>query len=149
MKEILVSISRYCDYQDRCEQEVRNRLIQLGVAENETAAILDRLRDEDRINEERYASNYARGKFRIKKWGKVRIRAELKARGISGKHISKALDGIEPAAYDQVFDELALNKFGKLQEGSRQARRKKLWDQLVYRGWEKDLVYDKIRELIP
>lgn len=149
MKEILVSISRYCDYQDRCEQEVRNRLIQLGVAENETAAILDRLRDEDRINEERYASNYARGKFRIKKWGKVRIRAELKARGISGKHISKALDGIEPAEYDQVFDELALNKFEKLQEGSRQARRKKLWDQLVYRGWEKDLVYDKIRELIP
>lgn len=149
LEEILESISRYCDYQDRCMQEVRNRLKKLGVPETESHSLIDHLIREDRINEERYAISYARGKFRIKSWGKVRIRAELRARAISGTHIARALDAIEPVAYEQVFDELALKKLEMLKDGSQQARRKKLWDQLIYRGWEKERVYDKIWELIP
>lgn len=149
LNEMLVSISRYCDYQDRCEQEVRNRLKKLGVPDAQTSSIIERLRNEDRIDEARYAISYARGKFRIKNWGKVRIGAELRSRGISQLHINNALEAIEPTAYDEVFAELALKKLAAIQGGSRQAKRKKLWDLLVYRGWEKERVYDKIRELIP
>jgi len=149
LKETYASIYRYCDYQDRCEQEVRLKLKRLGLAQSEINSIIDELVKEDLINEERFAMNYTRGKFRIKQWGRVRIRAELRAKGISNSHIENALNAINPATYHQTFHELAIKKLEALNTGKDQIRRKKLWDLLIYRGWEKEMVYDKIKELIP
>ena len=148
-KEAYNSISRYCDYQDRCAQEVRHKLKRLGVPEYEATSIIDQLLDEDLINEERFALNYTRGKFRIKNWGRVRIRTELRSKGISNAHIAKAMDALDPVVYHQVLHDFATRKLESLSVNDVQARRKKLWDALIYRGWEKDIVYDKIRELIP
>ena len=140
---------RFCDYQDRCVQEVRLKLKRLGISESEVLAILDQLVEEDLINEERFAINFARGKFRIKHWGRIRIRAELKSKGIAASHIAKALKGLDAENYHQRLHELAQRKLETLSSGSDQSRRKRLWDALVYRGWEKELVYDTIRELLP
>lgn len=148
-KKTYLSVSRYCEYQDRCEQEVRLKLQFLGVQQSKINSIIDQLVNEDLINEERFSMNYARGKFRIKQWGRVRIRAELRAKGISTSHITKALNTLDPATYQQAFHELAVKKLESLNSGNDQVRRKKLWNLLIYRGWEKGLVYDKIKELIP
>ena len=148
-KEIFRSISRYCDYQERCEQEVRLKLKRLGASTSEIEPIVDQLLDEDLINEERYAVNFTRGKFRIKNWGRIRIRAELKAKGITTTHIDNALDSLDPDSYIQCLHNLALRKLESVSSGTVQSKRKKLWDALIYRGWEKELVYDKIRELLP
>ena len=149
MKEAYHSISRYCDYQDRCVQEVRLKLKHLGVSESDVTAFVDQLMEEDLINEERFALSYARGKFRIKNWGRIRIHSELKAKGIPPSVIKNALDTFSSDAYQQTLHDLALRKLKTLSSGTNQNRRKKLWDALIYRGWEKELVYDKIRELIP
>ena len=148
-KEIYRSIMKYCDYQDRCEQEVRLKLNRLGVSEAEIPSIVEQLIDEDLINEERFALNYTRGKFRIKNWGKIRIRMELKSKGISASHIAKALGNLDTVTYHKSLHLVAQHKLDGLTSGSDQMKRKKLWDALIYRGWEKELVYDKIRELLP
>lgn len=140
---------RFCDYQDRCVHEVRLKLKRLGISESEVLTILDQLVEEDLINEERFAINFARGKFRIKHWGRIRIRAELKSKGIAASHIAKALEGLDAENYHQRLHELAQRKLETLSSGSDQSRRKRLWDALIYRGWEKELVYDTIRELLP
>ncbi len=101
------------------------------------------------LNETRFAQAFARGKFRVKKWGRQRITRELKARDISRYNIKLALKEIPDAEYLSTFHELAEKRMLQLKgESNLQKKRKKLADYLFYRGWEPNLVWDKIRELI-
>ena len=96
----------------------------------------------------RFAKAYVRGKFSIKKWGKVRLTLELKQRQISKYVIKTALAEIDPDDYLQAFHALAEKKAPTLTEANPFKRKKKLADYLLYRGWESHLVYDKVNALI-
>lgn len=109
--------------------------------------IIGHLIKENYLNEERFARSFARGKFRIKKWGRNRIIAELKKRRISKFNIRAALSELEEEAYLETFDALAKKRLSQLSETNLQRKRKKLADYLFYRGWESHLVYAKIKEL--
>ena len=100
------------------------------------------------LNEERYAMEFARGKFRQKHWGKTRIRRALREREISEYLIRKALDDIDQEAYLSSFDALAKKRWYELKtEKSLLKRKKKFVDYLLYRGWEAEMVYNKAFEL--
>ena len=103
---------------------------------------------DNHLNEERFAKAYVRGKFSIKKWGKVRLTLELKQRQISKYVIKTALAEINPDDYLQTFHALAEKKAPTLTETNPFKRKKKLADYLLYRGWESHLVYDKVNALI-
>ena len=100
-EDILVKLRRYCDYQDRCHQEVRRKLLSLQVYGDDLEEALAILIEEDLLNEERYARNFARGRHRIKGWGRHRIRRELKVRQISDYCIRKAMEEIDDDDYRQ------------------------------------------------
>ena len=100
------------------------------------------------LNEERFSKSFARGKFRIKKWGKQRIIRELKFKDISAYNIKTALKEIDEKEYINTFNELAQKRFDAINESNIQKQRKKLADYLLYRGWESTMIYAKINELI-
>ncbi len=101
------------------------------------------------LNETRFAQAFARGKFRTKKWGKIRIVRELKFREISQYNTTLALKEISEQDYFQTLDELSEKRMLQLgTEKNIQKKRKKFVDYLLYRGWEANLVYDKARDLI-
>jgi len=101
------------------------------------------------LNETRFAQAFARGKFRTKKWGKTRIVRELKFREISHYNITLGLKEISEDDYIQTLDELSEKRMRQLlSEKNLQKKRKKLADYLLYRGWESNLVWEKVRELI-
>ena len=110
--------------------------------------IVVHLIQENYLNEERFAKSFARGKFRIKKWGRNRIVNELKFRAISKYNIKTALAEINDKDYFKTLDMLAKKRLETIKETNIQKRKKKLADYLLYRGWESDLVYGKIQELI-
>lgn len=110
--------------------------------------IVDHLIRENFLNEERFSKNFARGKFRIKKWGRNRITLELKKRQVSRFNIAAALKEIDDDDYLNTLDELAQKRLKRITETHLQKRKKKLADYLLYRGWESHLVYAKINELI-
>jgi len=110
--------------------------------------IMAYLVEHDFLNEQRFAESFARGKFRIKNWGKVRIVRELKQRDISPFLIKKSLQQIPDQEYTKVFDELARKRLEALANRTRLEKKQKLTSYLLYRGWENDLVYEKIRELL-
>lgn len=105
---------RYCAYQDRCHQEVRYRLIQWGVYGDDLENILIDLIQERFLDEERYARSFARGKFRMKQWGRQRIVRELKKRDISEYCIRAGLAEIEEEEYLQTLHELLSRKKERL-----------------------------------
>jgi regulatory protein len=141
-------LERYCAYQERCHKDVNNKLKEMGMIPIAIDEIITHLIRHDFLNETRFSKAFARGKFRIKKWGRVRITRELKARAISVYNIKAALQEISEQDYLDTFNELAARKNSSLREANRLKKRKKLADYLLYRGWESHLVYEKIKELI-
>jgi regulatory protein len=99
------------------------------------------------LNEERFARSFARGKHRIKSWGKIRIVNELKQRHISAPNIKAALSEIDDTEYYQIFETLAQRHWNSLTERDGQKKNKKFCDYLLRRGWESQLVYEKMKEL--
>lgn len=147
--EAKAKLEAYCAYQERCYQEVTNKLIRMRMIPEARDVILTHLTQHNYLNETRFAQAFARGKFRIKKWGRQRIIRELKARKISVYNIKMALKEIPESEYMTTFHTLAEHRYNQIKETNKQKKRKKLADYLLYRGWEPHLVYDKIQELIP
>ncbi|WP_435623738.1 regulatory protein RecX [Flagellimonas sp.] len=147
VNEARQKMERYCAYQERCHKEVANKLKEMRMIPEAVDSILAHLIQENYLNEERFAKSYARGKFNIKKWGKSRIKNELKLRDISKYNIQLALKEIDEEDYFTTLDLLAKKRLSQLSESNKARKRKKLADYLLYRGWESQLVYEKVMEL--
>lgn len=140
-------LENYCVYQERCHAEVESKLYEMYLSLEEKEIIILHLLQHDFLNEERFSKAFARGKFNIKKWGKVRIIRELKYRKITSYNINEALKEICETEYYATFDQLAKKRIAQITETNIQKKRKKLADYLLYRGWETNLVYEKVKEL--
>lgn len=147
VEEAKRKMEAFCAYQERYHQEVIQKLREMRIIPIAIDDIVVHLIQNGFLNEERFAQSFARGKFRHKKWGKVRIKRELKMRGLSSFIIDSAMQEIDNEEYSEVFDLLAKKKKNEIKENNIYKAKRKLADYLLYRGWESDLVYDKINEL--
>jgi len=148
LTEATKKLESYCAYQERCHKDVVTKLRELRMIPEAIDQIVVHLIQENYLNEERFAKSFARGKFRIKKWGRVRITNELKQRNITKYNINIALEEVDGNTYLETLDALANKRLEAIQETNVQKRKRKLADYLLYRGWESHLVYGKIQELI-
>ena len=107
IKEIIQKLESYCAYQERCHLEVQEKLGGFVISEQEKNEIIVHLIGHNYLNEERFASIFSISKFHQKKWGKIRIKNELKFRRISEYLINKALKEIPAEEYYDTFQALA------------------------------------------
>jgi regulatory protein len=140
VEQALQKLKHYCAYQERCHSEVKEKLYSLGVWKKDHDGIISTLIEENYLNEERFAMAYAGGKWRVKHWGRVRIKYELKQKQISEYCIKKALKQIDEEEYLRVLNELAEAKYRSLKSDQYLVRKKKTIDYLVNRGFEIPLV---------
>jgi len=145
--EIRSKLEHYCAYQDRCHQEVTSKLRDYGVTTQESDEIIAHLIAHNFLNEERFACSFARGKHRIKFWGKVRIVNELKFRNITQYNINRALKEISTEEYFTTFDVLSERLWESLRFEKGLKKKKKFCDYLLRKGFESQLVYEKYKEL--
>ncbi len=148
-EEVLHKLIRYCDYQDRCHQEVRTKLLKLKVYGQSLEEIISELIALGHLNEERFARNYARGKFRIKHWGKQKIISGLKAKNISPYSIKKALEEVDrEGGYRRSLSTL-LEKY-VLQRKDKYSRSdlwKKTYSHGLTKGYETALVSEIVKDI--
>ena len=137
----------YCSYQERCYKEVEEKLFSYQATSKEKEEILIYLIENNFINEERFAKSFARGKHNYKNWGKVRIKNELKFRNISSKIIEMALQEITNQVYLENFNLLAEKNWENSKERKGAKKNKKFIDFLLRRGYETNLIYEKLQEL--
>lgn len=140
-------IRRYCAYQERSHREVRNKLYAYGLHRNDVDDILTGLITDGFLNEERFAKAFAGGKFRMKKWGRIRITHALEGKGVSGNCIRIGLKEIDEETYVATLRQLLKEKSQKLGEGDVYALRDRLSKYAIQKGYEPDLVWKEIREL--
>lgn len=145
--EIRSKMEHYCAYQDRCHSEVYKKLYTFSLSTYEKEQLMVYLIDNNYLNEERFAQSFTRGKHNYKKWGKNRIVNELKIRNISATIIKIALKEIDDITYLETFEDLAQKHWEALSENNLMKKRKKFCDYFIRKGWENDLIYEKVKEL--
>ena len=113
-EQALQKAKHFCAYQERCHTEVKEKLYPLGLWKKDVEELISQLIEENYLNEERYAIAFAGGKFRIKHWGRVKIKYELQQKKISACCIKKAMKESDDTGYKKTFLQLAEGKWGSL-----------------------------------
>lgn len=141
LEQALQKARHYCGYQERCHREVQEKLYSFGLRKKDVEQALATLIEENYLNEERYAIQYAGGHFRLKSWGRVRIRYELKQKQVSEYCIKKALATIDEEEYERTLAKLAEQRGETLKdEPNSFVRRQKLQEYLLRKGYESDRI---------
>lgn len=139
-EQALQKLKQYCAYQERSHFEVQQKLWELGVRRAEHEELIAALIEDDYLNEERFAIQFAGGKFRMKGWGRKKIYYGLKEKKVSEYNIKKAMKAIDETAYDATLRKLAEAKYALLKEEQYLVRKKKITDYLLQKGYEPDLI---------
>jgi len=137
-----------CSKQERCTNDIRRKLAEFKLSEQETESIINALSKDNFINDERYAFSFVHDKLRFNKWGRIKIRYELKLKGINNEHISKALESIDSSDYRLILKSELMKKFRKPGSSGTLAFKRKLMRFGQGRGFETDLVFNVINEIL-
>jgi regulatory protein len=148
-QEAKEKIQRYCAYQERSHQEVRKKLFDFGLYSDEVNEIISHLITSNFLNEERFARAFAGGKFRMKRWGRIKIVNALEAHGLSTNCIRIGLKEIDNGDYEKTLYTLIEKKADDMEEENLYAKRDKLSKFVIQKGYEPDLAWKIIRELFP
>lgn len=143
----LKKISSFCAYQERSIFEVRGKLEDWGLHAEEVEKLLSRLVEQDFLNEKRFVDSFVKGRFGLKKWGKVRIRQELKMRQIPNEIILESLDALDDGEYEETLNFLAERKWKLTKEPDLYKKKAKVSRFLLFRGFETDLIKEVVDRL--
>lgn len=146
-EQAFAKAKHYCAYQERSHAEVKEKLYGYGLRKTDVETLLCRLIEENYLNEERFARQFAGGKFRMKKWGRVKIVYELKQKRISPYNIRLALEEIDESAYRALLGKLAAAKWKTLKSEQYLVRQVKTRQYLIQKGFEPALVKAAITEI--
>lgn len=141
-------IKHYCAYQERSHAETRDKLYSFGLYKHEVETLLTRLIEENYLNEERYAIAFAGGKFRMKQWGRVKIKYELQQNRVSSYCIKKAMAAIDEDDYQNTLQKLATAKLATLKsEKNIFVKKTRLRNYLMQKGFEPALVMEIVNRI--
>lgn len=142
--QLLEKMRKYCAYQERSHQQVRDKLYDAGLHGEDVEEVIATLILENFLNEERFARSYARGKFRMNGWGRVKIVQGLKQHRVHPNGIRAALTEIPDEEYIKALETIVEQKNRLLKEKHLWRRKAALLRFAMQRGFEQDLVHDAI-----
>lgn len=147
-QQALERLRKYCAYQERSQQEVRHKLLETGQRGIVLENIIVTLIEENFLNEERFALAYARGKFRMKGWGRNKIIQALKLKGVAAYCINKAMKEIEAGQYEKTLSRELKKKSTLIKSGTNQVRQQKLSAYLIRKGYEPEMVWEAVKNFM-
>jgi regulatory protein len=149
LPEAIGKIHRYCAYQERCHQEVKNKLFEFGLYSDQVNEVISELITNGFLNEERFARAFVGGKFRMKKWGRIKIVHELESKGISQNCIRLGLKEIDEKDYEKTLSGIVEKKNEEITEDNLFTKRDKISKYAIQKGYEPEMVWKTIKRLLP
>ena len=147
IEQALQKLKHFCGYQERSHYETTQKLYSLGLYKKDVEILLSQLIEENYLNEERYATAFASGRFRIKQWGRIKIKYELHQHKVSSYNITQALKSIDNADYLNTLNSLAAKKWASLKGEQYLNKQAKTTSFLLQRGFEQPLISIAISNL--
>lgn len=148
LHEALVRLEAYCAYQERCQQEIIAKAALWNFSEDECQELLKELLDSGFVNERRFVESFVSGKSRFKKWGRIKIRYELKKKRIPNELILESFSQIDPDIYYKQMVDLAARKWKETKGKDEWDKRAKVMRYLASKGYESDLISDAVAEVV-
>ncbi|MDF1574552.1 MAG: regulatory protein RecX [Bacteroidales bacterium] len=140
-KAALQRAAALCSRQEQCSSQIREKLKNWKVTREDADRILDLLKKENFLDDQRYATHYVSDKFRFNGWGKIKLSAMLSQKGISKDVIEEAMNQIDPELYKQACARLIREKSASLRESNPYKKKGKLFRYAAQRGFESDLIH--------
>ena len=147
-KEALAKIQHYCAYQERSHKEVKSKLFEYGLYASVVDELISHVITQGFLNEERFAKAFAGGKFRIKKWGKLKIQNELEFLGVSKRNITTALKEIDRVEYTKTLKSLINKKASQTTEQNSFKRKNLIARFVISKGYETELVWEMLKDML-
>lgn len=147
-QEAFQRAANLCSRYEKCSGDIFQKLIQWGLTEDEAFPVLDALKEEKYIDDERFARSFVRDKFRFNKWGKLKISNHLRAKRVEQRLIDEALTEIDESDYLDLLERLLREKNRNLKAGSEQERKAKLFRFAQGRGFEGNLIFEALSQLL-
>ncbi len=141
----LEKLKKYCAYQERSHKDVVDKLYKLDLYKNEVDQVVLELIDQNFLNEERFAQAFVSGKFRIKRWGRIKIKSHLKQKGISDYCIKKGMKEIDETEYFETLDYWIERKEREVKEENEFKKKGKIAAFVIQKGFESNLVWEALR----
>ena len=139
-EQALQKLRFYCRYQQRCQNEIRQKLFELGIDKKDHEELMGELIKENCLSDERFAAAFVSGRFRLKQWGRKKIQQGLKEKRVSDEIAQKALEQIDKKEYLAILNKLAKERYASLKHEQYLVRKKKTMVYLMQKGYEVDLV---------
>ena len=146
-KTALSKTMSQCSRREFCSDDIRNKLLLLGVGNNDTEKIISILIKENFISDSRYATAFAKDKFNYNKWGKIKIAKHLRVKNIPGDIIRMSLDAIDNELYQKTLHELISCHRRFIKARSQYDLKAKLLRYGLSKGFESSLLYDILNDL--
>ncbi|MFI5218173.1 MAG: regulatory protein RecX [Bacteroidia bacterium] len=144
--KIINKVRKYCTYQERSQQELRDKLYNWGLHKADVEKTIAQMVEEGFMSEERFAMAFAGGKFRIKNWGRIKIKLALKQKKVSDYCIRKALNEIDNKDYRKTLEKLISSYSKKISEKNTLKKNYKIAQHAIGKGFEPDIVWDFLRD---
>jgi regulatory protein len=145
--EIYLRASSFCAYQERSQKEVRDKLYEDGVDRDMAEEVIAKLITDNFLNEERFAKTFTGGKFRMKKWGRLKITHALQGKGVSPYCIRKGLEEIDPDNYTATLRNILSKRMAGEKEKDIFKKKSKVAGFAIRKGFEPDIVWDELNTL--
>jgi regulatory protein len=145
-EEALQKLKHFCGYQERCHSEVKEKLYSLGIRKTDHDDLVATLIEENYLNEERFAIQFAGGRYRVKNWGRKKIMFALREKQVNDYSIKKALQQIDEADYKMKLNDLVKKRYDSLKQEQYLVRKKKTIDYLLLKGYEFSLVTQAVNK---
>jgi regulatory protein len=146
-EEALVNLKRQCAAQERCHSEIRTKLLERQVYGDDLEEIISTLILDGFLNEENFAKAYARGKFRMKGWGKIKIRMHLKMKSVTPYCINSGIEEIDDEEYHAKLLEICTKKWHSIYEKNSYIKKQKVYSYLLGRGFEDFMIKEVLEEI--
>jgi regulatory protein len=150
-EQALQKLRHYCSYQERCHAEVKEKLYSFGLFKQVVEECISQLIEENYLNEERFAIQFASGKSRIKQWGRQKIKHELKLKRVGEYCIRKAIQEIDQEQYIKTLNKLAAKKWNSIKDQgiTKLVKMQKTTVWLLQRGYEPELIRSALAQINP
>lgn len=146
LHEALARLEAFCAYQERCADEILKKTNSWGLTSDEGLELLNDLIEKGFVDEERFVTSFVSGKFRFKKWGRIKIRFELKKKRIQDDLIRKCISTIDADDYYSTLKDLCSKKWKETKAKDQWERKAKVMRFLASKGYESDLIADVLQE---
>ncbi len=121
-------------------------MFEYGLYSSEVDDLISKLIVEGFLNEERFAKAFAGGKFRIKKWGRLKIQQELEMQGLTKRCVAIGLKEIDASDYRKTLKSLIQKKSAQTSEQNPFKRKNLIARYVISKGYEPEMVWEMLKE---